>query len=114
MNLREMSTSELLHFTATLSTQDWRKLTQRDFAEIGLFIATDGCTGVPDFYLDCCIIHDWWYRTHRNLDGTPITFDEANKALECCIRSKSWFGRFSPMAYWRYWGVREFGKKAWD
>ena len=114
MNLRTMSTSELLHFTATLSTRDWRKLTERDFAEIGLFIATDGCSGVPDFYLNCCIIHDWWYRTHHNLDGTPITFDEANRGMRQCIRQKSWLGRFSPMAWWRYWGVREFGRKAWD
>lgn len=112
--LREMPTSELLAFTAKLSTRDWRKLNEYDFAEISLFIASDGCSGVPDFYLDYCIIHDWWFRTHRNLDGTPITFDEANRGLAEGIRSKSILGRFSPMAWWRYLGVTKWGKKAWE
>ena len=111
--LLEISTSELLHFTAELSTRDWRKLTDGDYAEIGVYIATDGCSGVPDFYLNCCIIHDWWYRTHRNLDGTPIARAQADKRLEQCIQSTSWLGRWSPMAYWRYQAVRKFGKKAW-
>mgnify|MGYP001603031915 CR=1 FL=1 len=116
--LREMSTSELLHFTGQLSTRDWRKLTERDFAEIGVFIATDGCSGVPDFYLNWCIIHDWWYRTHRNLDGTPITKDQADKGIAEGIRSQSWLGRFSPMAWWRQRGLQKWfkksSKKAWD
>ena len=113
MNLRTLSNAGLLAFTAKLSTRDWHKLTEADYAEIGVFVATDGCSGVPDFYLNCCIIHDWWYRTHRNLDGKPITKTQADKGLSECIQADSWLGRFSPMAHWRYWGVKKFGKKAW-
>lgn len=113
MRLRDLPTEDLLVFTSTLSTRNWCGLTDSDFAEIGVFIATDGCSGVPDFYLDCCIIHDWWYRTHRNLDGSSITRAEADKRLMKCIQADSWFGKFSPMAWWRYWGVQKFGKKAW-
>ena len=113
MKLRQASTETLLSFTTTLSTRDWRNLTERDYAEIGVFVATDGCSGVPDFYLNCCIIHDWWYRTHRNLDGTPITKTQADKGLKECIQADSVLGRFSPMAWWRYWGVKKFGRKAW-
>lgn len=117
MNLRTLSTADLLAFTAKLSTRDWRKLTEWDYAEIGAFIATDGCSGVPDFYLNCCIIHDWWYRTHRNLDGTPISKYQADKGLEQCIQADSPLGRWSPMAWWRRRALRKWfkarSKKAW-
>ena len=117
MSLLDLPDEELLAFTAQLSTRNWRKLTDEDFAGIGLFIATDGCSGVPDFYLDCCIIHDWWYRTHRHLDATPITKYQADKALAECIQNDSFFGRFSPMAWWRRRGLRKWFKtqsrKAW-
>lgn len=113
MKLRQASTETLLSFTATLSTRDWRKLTENDYAKIGVFIATDGCSGVPDFYLNCCIIHDWWYRTHRNLDGTPITKKEADEGLKQCIRAHSILGGHSLIARVWYWGVRKFARKAW-
>lgn len=111
-NLRTMPTKELLEFTATLSTRDWKKLTECDYAEIGLFIATDGCTGVPDFYLNCCILHDWFYRTHRDLYGRPATKAYADRiGMKECIRRCSWLGRFSPMAWWRWWGLRKWFKE---
>lgn len=113
MSLKTLPTADLLAFTVTLSTRDWRKLTKYDIAKISLFVASDGCSGVPDFYLDCCIIHDWFYRTHRDLDGTPITRAEADRRLKKCIQSESMFGAFSPMAWWRYHAVKRFGKKAW-
>ena len=112
--LREMSTEELLRFTDTLTTKDWRGFTDRDIADIGLFIATDGCSGVPDFYLDCCIIHDWFYATHRDFNGNPKTKVFADKVLKACIKKESWFGRFSPMAWWRWQGVKHLAKKPWD
>ena len=113
MSLLTLSDGDLLAFTRTLSTRDWRKLTESDYAEIGEFVATDGCSGVPDFYLNCCIIHDFYYRTHRNLNATRITKGTADKRLRDCIMRGSVFRSLSPMAWWRYWGVRGFGKKAW-
>lgn len=111
--LRTLPPVELLAFTAGLSTRDWRKLTQEDFDKIDQFIESDGCTGVPDFYRNGCVIHDWWYRTHRNLDGTPITEATADLGLKQYIQSKSPLGRFSIISWWYYKGVRLFGKKAW-
>lgn len=78
----------------------------------------DGCTGVPDFYRPCCDEHDIHYRTHRRLDGTPITKEQADYALRACIRSRSVFGRFSPMAWWRWFGLRYMfsrqSQRAWE
>lgn len=108
-----MPTEELIAFTSLLSTRDWRKLTDADFAQIDTYINSDGCTGVPDFYRRGCVIHDFYYRTHRNLDGTPITKRQADRVLRLYIQSKSLFGIFSPMAWWRYWGVRKLAVRAW-
>lgn len=112
--LRGMDESELLAFTAVLSTRDWRLLTELDIAEVGNFIRTDGCTGTFDFYLRCCILHDWWYRTHRDLDGSPVTKLAADRRLRDCIASRSILGWWNPMAHWRYWAVRKWGRKAWQ
>ena len=112
--LRDIPLEELLKFTSSLSTQNWKQFTEDDIARIGLFIATDGCSGVPDFYLDCCIIHDWFYRTHRDFNGNPVSKSFADKVFLNCIRKESWLGKASPMALWRYWAVKKFGKKAWD
>ena len=113
MNLRGMTTEELLSFTATLSTRDWRQLSDDDFERIEEFIHSDGCTGVPEFYHNGCVMHDWWYRTHRNLDGTAITKREADRGLEEYIEAHSPLGNVSIIARLWYWGVRRFGRKAW-
>ena len=111
--LRAMPTWELLHFTDTLSTLDWTQLTEADYAAIAEFVYSDGCTGVPDFYRNDCIYHDWCYRTHRDLDGTPLTKKESDKRLKAGIRVESPFGMWSPMAWWRYVAVKRFGRKSW-
>lgn len=77
-------------------------------------LKSDGCTGVVDFYKDCCLLHDIFYRTHRNLFGEPITKAEADKALRDCIRKKSRFGFWNPMATWRWLGVKFFARRAWE
>ena len=75
---------------------------------------SDGCTGVPDFYITGCYEHDVHYRTHKTLDGKPITRAESDRQLRQYIQSKSKFGRFSPMAWWRWVGVRLLAKSAWE
>lgn len=74
---------------------------------------SDGCSGVPDFFLLGCFEHDIHYRTHKDVWGGPITKCQADTRLKYYIQMRSWFGRFSPMAWWRYWAVREFGRKSW-
>lgn len=77
-------------------------------------LGSDGCTCVPEFYHECCCLHDIFYRTHKDMNGDPITKEEADKQLEECIISRSWFGQWSPMAHWRYWAVKKWGTKAWE
>ena len=101
--------------TAYLHTSalDWRRLTQADVDAIDRAIKSDGCSSVPDFYRNGCVMHDFWYRTHKDFDGTPITRAQADSRMRKYIQSKSPFGIFSPMAMWRLAGVRIGGSGAW-
>ena len=112
-HLRRMPLRELLAFTGTLSSRDWRQMTELDIGEVGQFVLSDGCTGVFDFYVQCCFLHDWYYRTHRDFYGFLQSKKSADRVLHDCIMSHSPFGHWSPMAWWRYWAVRKFGRKAW-
>ena len=75
---------------------------------------SDGCSCVPDFFLYGCLEHDCHYRLHLDMDNNPINKAEADLQLKQYIQSHSWLRRYSPMAQWRYWAVKRFGKKAWD
>ena len=86
----------------------WRRV-RRKAAELG----SDGCSGVPDFYLDCCLEHDIAYRTGKTITGKVLTREEADHRLMECIREKSFLGKWSPMAWWRYWAVRFMARKSW-
>lgn len=90
-------------------TDYWARVRQRA-AELG----SDGCSGVLDVYLDACLEHDIHYRTHRRLDGSPITRKEADALFRQRMQERSLFGAFSPMAWWRWLGVRAFGASAWS
>jgi len=111
--LREVPTADLLAFTTRLSTRNWRELTDADFVLIEEFVKSDGCTGVPEFYHNGCVIHDFWYRTHRNLDGTPIEKKEADLGLKQYVMSKSPLGHFSIISWLWYRGTRVFAGSAW-
>ena len=67
---------------------------------------SDGCTGVIDFYLDCCLEHDIAYRTGATVDGKARTHRQADEDFRHCVQSRSYFGTFSPMAWWRWAGLR--------
>jgi hypothetical protein len=75
---------------------------------------SDGCTGVTQFYIICCWEHDIYYRTGQDLDEKPLTRTEADRRFRACIQKRSKFGKLSPMALWRWAGVRVFGRKAWQ
>ena len=74
----------------------------------------DGCSGVPDFYLDACLEHDIHYRTHAWVNGDPIFNSEADTRLRRVIQSRSLFGVLSPMSWWRWAGVSLFANRAWE
>lgn len=76
-------------------------------------LKSDGCSGVPDFYKDCCDEHDIHYRTRKDIDGNPITRAEADARIRACIQERSRFGILSPMAAWRWLGLRLLGGRAW-
>ena len=116
IHLREVSSSYLCAWIGIhLSTNDWRKFTQQDFDRIDAFIKGDGCSGVPDFYRNGCVIHDWGYRTHRDFKGNYVSQNQVDNWIKKYIQSKSLFGKFSPMAAWRYLALKNiFGNKAWN
>ena len=58
--------------------------------------------------------HDISYRTHCWLDGTEVTKDEADRTFRQRIQATSFFGRWSPLAYWRYCAVQWFGGRSWE
>ena len=74
---------------------------------------SDGCSGVADFYIDCCYLHDILYRTGKDIDGKPVTRAEADAALRKCIQERSRFGRLNLMSWWRWIGLRLLGGHAW-
>lgn len=92
-------------------------------------IDSDGCSGVSDIYLNCCLEHDlgYWYgkipaSAYANYlqdvdeywEGATITSrSEVDKTFRQCIQSRSKVGRWSPVSWVRWVGVRLFGKKIW-
>lgn len=97
-----------------ITTTYWQKLKSIDIERISKAIKSDGCSNVPEFYHPGCVMHDFWYRTHQDFSGETITKAEADKRFRLYIQSKSKFGRFSPMSWWRWLGVKWFGQKAWS
>lgn len=91
---------------------------------------TDGCSKVSGFNVECCYEHDLGYRyakdprdayvRYRNdepdewLHAKPITRAEADRRFRKCHQARSKFGRYSPMALWRWAGVRIGGGGAWN
>lgn len=91
----------------------WDRVYWSDIRAKARELDADGCTGVPDWMVWTCLEHDVHYRTHHRLDGTPITRTEADQVFRVRIQQGSPFGRFSPVSWWRWLGVRAFGSKAW-
>ena len=74
-----------------------------EVSDAGRNMMSDGCSGVPDFYLIVCTEHDIHYATHMDFWTAEIIVQEdADKYLKWGIQYHSWFGRWSPMAWWRY------------
>lgn len=69
-------------------------------------LGSDGCTGVPDWYLDCCLEHDVHERTGMDVNGQAISVAENDARFRECIRQRSRLSWYSPLS-WAYWsGLR--------
>lgn len=73
-------------------------------------IKSDGCTGVAEFHHKCCVVHDLGYRYHVDHTGKPATRSEVDAAFRRCMQQDSKFGRFDPISWVRWAGVRVFGR----
>lgn len=96
-------------------TDEYRELVRAKAIEL----KSDGCTGVPDFHVDGCYEHDIAYRTGKDIYGNPITRAEADRRFRIYHQKHSYLaklklGFFSPMAWWRWAGVRVLGRKAYQ
>jgi len=76
-------------------------------------IGSDHCSKVPDFYRDCCDEHDVGYRFGEDFDGTLMTRGAVDARFRQCMQAQSWFGRCSPMAWWRWAAVRIASGRIW-
>lgn len=74
----------------------------------------DGCTMATGARKECCLEHDYHYRFHTRLDGTPITKAEADRLFLRCMQRRGWAGWWSPFAWARYLAVKWFGHSSWD
>lgn len=76
----------------------------------------DGCSGVPDWMVWTCYEHDVHYATHATLYGRALTRKQADYCFRVRIQQGSALGAFSPVAWWRWVGVRVFpaAKRAWE
>jgi hypothetical protein len=72
-------------------------------------LGSDGCTMVTEMFVDCCYRHDIEYKTGRSIEGVPLSRREIDRRFRECIQSRSRLGRFSPVSWIRWSGVRVFG-----
>lgn len=86
------------------------KLTETYLRKLDRAIQSDGCTDVLDFgERVCCVAHDLAYRYHIDPWGQPISRRGADANLRRCIQAHSRLGRWNPLSWTRWLGVRGFG-----
>ena len=101
----------------------------REEAEL---IDADGCSAVLNIHECCCFEHDLGYFYdadprevyRRVLRGTDRddAWDQAPRVGKAfvdarfrrCLQTRSVLGMWSPMAWWRWLGVKRKGQGAWD
>lgn len=106
--------SNLIDFIESLSTSDPNALTATDIDKIRWFIKSDGCSKVPDIFVEECIKHDFYYRTHHDFSGRLIRKQDADLRFRRGIQNKSKFGILSLLSWWRWLGVVLFAHAAWN
>lgn len=83
---------------------DW----ERRVRERAKALGSDGCTAVSEWNQICCLHHDIMCRTHMDIDGNPVTREEADHLFRECNRLRARLGLsyLSPRSWVRYVGVR--------
>ena len=86
-------------------------------------INSDGCSHVLDIHKICCYEHDLGYYYGRDpADAYSEGWDKAAKIqraevdrrFRACNQAQDPLGKDSPMAWWRWLGVRIGGWKPWN
>jgi hypothetical protein len=72
-------------------------------------IKSDGCTVVSELYHECCVVHDLGYKFGIDPWGNPLERGQIDHNFRTCMESRSKLGRFQPVAWGRWLGVRVFG-----
>lgn len=85
----------------TPNEEYWARVRKRA-AELG----ADGCSRVSEWNRDCCLLHDIHCRTGMDMNGNPITRQEADYLFWECNRQRTPFSWFSPRSWIRWAGVR--------
>jgi len=110
-----------------------KKLLYWDFVRVeAKHIGSDGCTLVSELFRDCCLEHDLSYycgkdprsayRFYRNLCAghdywyfaDAIERSEADDRFKKCIQDRSKLGKWSPISWVRWLGVKVGGWKPWN
>ena len=68
---------------------------------------SNGCTGVVDVYTECCLLHDFLYKTGI------VSRSEADWMFHECVQSRSPLRKWSLVGWVRWIGVRIGGYWAW-
>ena len=110
---KQYTVEEIRAFGATLSTTDPDSFTAEDTKKVGEYIGSDGCTGVPDWYVAGCIEHDFYYRTKMDFTGKPVSRSYADKRLRLVTQKLSPVRHASPISWVRWTGVRVVGWIFW-
>ena len=71
-------------------------------------LGSDGCTAVSEWNRRCCLHHDIMCRTGMDIDGNPVTRQEADWLFWECnrLRATSGLSLLSPRSWVRWVGVR--------
>ena len=112
----------------TLVTPYWQWI-----ASEAALIGTDGCSAVMGFHVECCFEHDLGYyyardprdayRKALDPDVAPrehwhhakaVTRGDVDARFRQCHQNRSTLGRWSPMAIYRWLGVKWGGARAWE
>jgi hypothetical protein len=80
---------------------------------LAIAIGSDGCTHASDLAVECCWEHDWSYVTGMTPRGVAVTKAQADERFRDCLQAHSTCRWLSPLAWWRWLAVREFGRGIW-
>jgi hypothetical protein len=100
-------------------TPEYREWVREEARKIG----SDGCSKVAEIHRDCCLEHDLAYFYGRDPRAAFVTRSwslaakisrsETDARFRECNQDADPLGKASPLAFWRWAGVRVGGWLAW-